>query len=93
MSKDFETQLNLLRTKYGSLTMAERRRILEKVRRKNLFSYRKLERLKHELLRLEAKRAQLELEEEPGELTELEQKIVARKEIFLKLLCEFKQKE
>ena len=51
MSKDFETQMNLLRVKYGSLTMAERRRILERVRRKNLFSYRKLERLKHELLR------------------------------------------
>lgn len=91
MSKNFEEKMRLIREKYGSLTVEERRQVLSKIKRRNIFAFRKLERIKHELLRLESRRAQLE--EDPVQLAELEEKILARKETFFKLLRDADKKE
>ena len=47
--------------------------------------------MKHDLLRMETKRAQLSLDGESQELSELEDRIINKKREFLKLL--FKAKE
>ncbi len=91
MSKNFEEKMRLIREKYGSLTVEERRQVLSKIKRRNIFAFRKLERIKHELLRLESRWAQLE--EDPVQLAELEEKILARKEAFFKLLRDADKKE
>lgn len=61
MRTDFEEGKRLLYEQYDVCTMEERRRILCHLRRKNVLLYRQLERVKHDLLRLESKRVQLEL--------------------------------
>ncbi len=91
MSRNFEDRLRLIREKYGSLTVEERRQLLNKIKRRNIFAFHKLERIKHELLRLETRRAQLE--DDPAQLAELEEKILARKEAFFKLLRDADKKE
>ncbi|MGC3164656.1 hypothetical protein ACPTE4_15520, partial [Enterococcus faecium] len=55
MRESFEQQKKLLHVRYGALSMDDRRQILCKLRKRNILMYRQLERLKHELLRVDAK--------------------------------------
>jgi len=77
MRKSFEEQKKLLHDRYGAFSMEDRRQILCKLRKKNIIMYRQLERLKHDLLRLESKRVQCE--------------ILKKKEQFLKVLAQNKK--
>ncbi len=53
--------------------------------------YRQLERLKHDLLRLESKRVQCELEGNAIQVEAVENKILKKKEQFLKVLAQNKK--
>lgn len=86
MSRSFDEKLAQLHEKYAALTMEERRELLEQIKHKNVLKYRKLERMKHDLLRMEARRAQLSLEDDPEELAAFEEKILEKKAAFLKIL-------
>lgn len=88
MERNFEEKKRALRELYGSFTPEERRRILIKIRRKNLLQYHQLERIKHELLRCESKRVQLALEGNEKLSEQLEEKILKKKELFLKALSQ-----
>ena len=88
MRESFEQQKKLLHDRYGALSMDDRRQILCKLRKRNILMYRQLERLKHDLLRLESKRVQCELE---GNQTQVETKILKKKEQFLKMLTQNKK--
>lgn len=92
MGKEFEAQIKKLHEKYGSLSDEERKELREYLKRKNIFAFRKMERMKHDLLRLESRRAQLKMEGNEKELAELDQKVLKRKEEFLKKLSEIKKK-
>lgn len=86
MSRSFDEKLAQLHAQYTSMTMEERRELLEEIKHKNLLKYRKLERMKHDLLRMEARRVQLSLEDDPEELAAFEEKILEKKAAFLKSL-------
>ncbi len=53
-----------------------------KLRKKNIIMYRQLERLKHDLLRLESKRVQCELEGNNVQAEVVENKILKKKNNF-----------
>lgn len=86
MSKNFDEKLRELHTRYSAMTMEERRELMDKLKHKNILKYRKMERIKHDLLRMEAKRTQLEMEDNQKELVECESRILEKKEAFLKLI-------
>ena len=89
MRESFEQQKKLLRD--GALSMDDRRQILCKLRKRNILMYRQLERLKHDLLRLESKRVQCELEGNQTQVEVVETKILKKKEQFLKMLTQNKK--
>lgn len=91
MTTEFDKRMKALHQEYGNLTPEERKLIKQKIKKINVLTSRKLDRIKHELLRMEAKRAQLSLDEDSKELAELEDRIINKKREFLKLL--FKAKE
>ena len=78
MRKSFEEQKKLLHDRYGAFSMEDRRQILCKLRKKNIIMYRQLERLKHDLLRLESKRVQCELEGNNVQAEVVENKILKK---------------
>lgn len=86
MSRSFDEKLQELHQRYSGLTMEERRELMDKIKHKNLLKYRKMERMKHDLLRMEAKRTQLEMEDNQKELSDCESRILEKKEAFLKLI-------
>ena len=91
MRKSFEEQKKLLHDRYGAFSMEDRRQILCKLRKKNIIMYRQLERLKHDLLRLESKRVQCEVEGNNVQAEVVENKILKKKEQFLKVLAQNKK--
>lgn len=91
MRESFEQQKKLLHDRYGALSMDDRRQILCKLRKRNILMYRELERLKHDLLRLESKRVQCELEGNQTQVEVVETKILKKKEQFLKMLTQNKK--
>lgn len=84
MSKEFEERICQLREKYGVVSPEERKELRLYLKKHNLRLYRVLEHLKHELLRLETKRAQLD--DDAKEMPEIENKILKKREEFIKLL-------
>lgn len=84
MSKEFEARVRQLQEKYGVILPEERKQIRLYLKKHNLRLYRSLEHLKHELLRLETKRAQLD--DDAKEMPEIENKILKKREEFIKLL-------
>ena len=74
MSEEFEKCVADLKKKYQA----------ERMQKKNFLRYKKIELIKGELLRLEARRAQLELCERSSELEEVEKKIILKKKKLLK---------
>ena len=91
MRESFEQQKKLLHDRYVALSMDDRRQILCKLRKRNILMYRQLERLKHDLLRLESKRVQCELEGNQTQVEVVETKILKKKEQFLKMLTQNKK--
>lgn len=91
MRESFEQQKKLLYDRYGVFSMEDRRQILCKLRKRNILMYRQLERLKHDLLRLESKRVQCKLEGNAIQVEAVENKILKKKEQFLKVLAQNKK--
>ncbi|MFV0560880.1 MAG: hypothetical protein ACK5NA_09200 [Enterococcus sp.] len=91
MRDNFEERIKVLHTQYGTFSMEDRRRILCHLRKKNVLLYYQLGRLKHEMLRLESKRVQLELEENNKQCKVVEDKILKKKEKYLSVLARNKK--
>lgn len=84
MNKDFEQRVTDLQDKYRELPTEKKAELEHHVKKKNFLNYKKIELIKKDLLRLEAKRAQLELCDRSKELACVEQKIHLKKEKLLK---------
>ncbi len=82
MRESFEQQKNCCMIAMAPLSMDDRRQILCKLRKRNILMYRQLERLKHDLLRLESKRVQCELEGNQTQVEVVETKILKKKNNF-----------
>lgn len=82
---DFEEKLNALRARYDQMDPETRRRLLQKVQQDRWLSFRS-ERLKQELLRLEAKRAQLSFGADEKQMRQIEARILQKKEQFFQML-------
>lgn len=94
MTTEFELKLKKLHEQYGNLTLGERKAMKECLKKRYPLTFRKTENLKHDILRLETKRCQLELDPTHyQELAEVEKRVLEKKEAFFKLLNEVKQKE
>lgn len=91
MTTEFEERMKALHKEFDMLSPEERKAVKQKIKRVNVLTSRKLERMKHELLRMETKRAQLSLDGDPKELADLEDRIISKKREFLKLLCKAKE--
>ncbi len=81
MSEEFEKCVADLKKKYQAIPEEKRQHFAERMQKKNFLRYKKI---KGELLRLEARRAQLELCERSSELEEVEKKIILKKKKLLK---------
>lgn len=93
MTTEFEMKLQKLHEQYGNLTIEERKALKEFLKKRYPLTFRRAEALKHDILRLETKRCQLELDPDyVADLTEVERKVLEKKEAFLKILTEAKQK-
>ncbi|MGX7352422.1 hypothetical protein RU97_GL001878 [Enterococcus canis] len=82
---DFEEKLKALRARYDQMDPETRRRLLQKVQQDRWLSFRS-ERLKQELLRLEAKRAQLSFGADEKQMRQIEARILQKKEQFFQML-------
>ncbi|GCF92760.1 hypothetical protein NRIC_06510 [Enterococcus florum] len=92
MTTEFEERMQQLHAAYKEFSPEERKYLLQQIKRNNFLLFRKTERIKHDLLRMEARRAQLSLDENSEELSQLEDKIIAKKTVFLKCLAEARTK-
>ncbi len=90
MTTEFEERMKALHQEFEKLSPEERKIVKQKIKKVNVLTSRKLERMKHDLLRMETKRAQLSLDDDPKELAELEDRIINKKREFLKLLAKAK---
>jgi hypothetical protein len=86
VSKEFEEYIAELQKKYQALPEAKKQALKEHTHKRNFLRYKKIELIKSELLRMEARRAQLELCDRGVELKELEKRIILKKEKLLKCL-------
>ena len=84
VSEEFEKCVADLKKKYQAIPEEKRQHFAERMQKKNFLRYKKIELIKGELLRLEARRAQLELCERSSELEEVEKKIILKKKKLLK---------
>ncbi|EGO9489463.1 DUF479 domain-containing protein, partial [Enterococcus faecalis] len=67
VSEEFEKCVADLKKKYQAIPEEKRQHFAERMQKKNFLRYKKIELIKGELLRLEARRAQLELCERSSE--------------------------
>ena len=86
MHKEIEERLAELREKYKELPPEKKAEWEHHIKKKNFLNYRKIEHIKSDLLRLEARRAQLELCDKEKELSIIEKKINCKKEKLLRYL-------
>lgn len=93
MSTEFGERMRQLHDEYLNCSPEERKLIKQHMKKNNVLLYRKTERMKHDLLRMEAKRAQLSLDEDSKELAELEKRIIDKKTEFLKILAKVREKQ
>ena len=91
MTKQCLTKQELME-RLGEFSPAEKKEIREYLQRKNPLLFRKFERMKHELFRLESRRIQCEIEKNEKELNQLDHKILMKKEHFLELLIAIRKK-
>lgn len=87
MTKDFEARLSALKEQYKQLTPEELKNKKNELKHGNPLLYYRCQRAKHELLRLEAKRTQMQIDGNNTELTEVEDKILEKKKNWLETLC------
>ena len=80
MSEEFEKCVADLKKKYQAIPEEKRQHFAERMQRKISYAT-KIELIKGELLRLEARRAQLELCERSSELEEVERKLFLKEKI------------
>ena len=85
MSEEFEKCVADLKKKYQAIPEEKRQHFAERMQKKISYAT-KIELIKGELLRLEARRAQLELCERSSELEEVEKKIILKKKNYLNVL-------
>lgn len=86
MHKEIEERLAELREKYKELPPEKKAQWERHIKKKNFLNYKKIEHVKSDLLRLEARRAQLELCDREKELSLVEKKISCKKEKLLRYL-------
>lgn len=86
MYKDVEQRIAELREKYQDLSPEKKAEWEKHIKKKNFLNYKKIELIKLELLRLEARRAQLELCDKEKEMDLVEKKINCKKEKLLRYL-------
>ncbi|WP_084387059.1 hypothetical protein [Enterococcus rivorum] len=86
LDKEFEQRLADLKEKYCELPSEKKAEIERHIKKKNFLNYKKIELIKKDLLRLEAKRAQLELCDRNKERNQVEEKIRLKKEKLLKCI-------
>lgn len=86
VDKEIEKRIAELKKQYQALPQGKKEEIKNDLKRRNFIDYKKVEMIKAELLRLEAKRANLELCEQNQKLTNLEKKIQHKKEKLAKCL-------
>ena len=86
VSDEFEQYMIKLKEQYSLLPCEEKMELKQKMKKRNFLNYKKIEIIKAELLRLEAKRAQMELCEKEKDLALIEAKIRCKKEKLLKYL-------
>ncbi|MGM0124484.1 hypothetical protein IGI37_001862 [Enterococcus sp. AZ194] len=92
MTSEFEMRKQQLKEKYEAMSPIERKELKRLLKQKNLLAYRHGERIKRELLRLEARRAQMACEHDNTQLSEIEERIIQKKEQFLKILYDVKNR-
>lgn len=95
MTKDFEARISALKSQYKELTVLtpeeQNARKLE-LKRNSPLTYRRCQRAKHDLLRLEAKRTQFQIDGNREQLSEVEDKILEKKKHWLDMIYGQKNK-
>lgn len=91
MNKECLSKQELMK-QLGQFTPAEKKEIRDYLQRKNPLLFRKFERMKHDLYRLESRRVQCEIENNEKELGLLNDNILLKKEDFLELLLAIRKK-
>lgn len=86
VNKDVEQRIAELREKYQDISPEKKAEWEKHIKKRNFLNYKKIELVKLELLRLEARRAQLELCDKEKELDLIEKKINCKKEKLLRYL-------
>lgn len=86
VNKEIEQRIAELREKYKELPPEKKAEWEHHIKKRNFLNYKKIELIKSELLRLEARRAQLELCDKEKELGLIEKKISYKKEKLLRCL-------
>lgn len=86
MSDELEQRIAKLKEQYTLLPCEKKIEFKQKLKKRNFLNYKKIELIKAELLRLEAKRAQMELCEKEKDLALIEEKIRCKKEKLLSYL-------
>lgn len=86
VNKDMEQRIAEMREKYQSLSPEKKAEWERHIKKRNFLNYKKIELIKLEILRLEARRAQLELCDRGKELGVVEKKINCKKEKLLRCL-------
>lgn len=95
MTKDFEARISALKSQYKELTVLtpdEQNAKKIELKRRSPLLYRRCQRAKHDLLRLEAKRTQYQLENNQAQLSEVEDKILEKKKQWLDMIYGEKNK-
>lgn len=92
MTINFDEKMRQLHEEFGGISPEEKKELKLRLKKNNLLAFRKIEKIKHDLLRLEAKRGQLCCTvSHDAEIQELEDKIIQKKREFLTILVKAKQ--
>lgn len=92
MTVKFDEKMRLLHQEFGDISPEEKKELKQKLKKSNILAFRKIVKMKHDLLRLEAKRASFCCSAVSGnELEELEDKIIQKKREFLTILLKAKE--
>ena len=84
MTKEFKERIMELKKQYPELSLDEKKERRKLLKKRNKFAYHRCEMMRHDILRLEAKRSQLLLEGHEVQVAEIEDKILEKKGQWLK---------
>ncbi|MBL1230775.1 hypothetical protein IW492_16220 [Enterococcus sp. BWB1-3] len=85
MTKEFKERIIKLKNQYPELSLEEKKEQKKLLKKRNKIAYHRCEMMRHEILRLEAKRSQLLLEGNEEQVAEIEDKILEKKGQWLKI--------